>query len=343
MKRRIFKIAAAILMGLLLLAGGAGLVYVRFLDSALTEPRRVMIEKGWGVPQIARHLESRSAIPSAFWFVWLVRLDGPDGARLHAGEYQFEIGETPPVLLNRMKRGDVVRHRFTFPEGLNLREIAARLRSQGWEEADQRLADPGLPAKLGVQAPSLEGWLFPETYQFVRGDSLEELLTRMTRMTRKILDREWAQRAPEVNLTPLESLILASIIEKETGQAQERTRISAVFHNRLRRQMRLESDPTVIYGLPDFNGDITHRDLTNPTPFNTYVIRGLPPTPICNPGAASIHAALHPDQTEELYFVASGDGFHQFSKSYAEHRAKVNRYQRGNREGAGRRENDGRP
>ncbi|MBF0271996.1 MAG: endolytic transglycosylase MltG [Magnetococcales bacterium] len=323
--------------------GGASLVYLRFLDSSPDAPRRVMIEKGWGAQRIARHLESQGVISSAFWFAWLVRLEDSEPVRMHAGEYQFQAGETPVAVLTRLKNGDVVRHLFTFPEGLNLREIATRLRKQGWDEAEQRLSDPALPGKLGVAAPSLEGWLFPETYQFVRGDSIEELLARMTRMTRKILEREWDQRAPEVTLSPPEALVLASIIEKETGQSQERTRIAAVFHNRMRRHMRLESDPTVIYGIPNFNGDLTHRDLVTPTPFNTYVIPGLPPTPICNPGAASIHAALHPDQTEELYFVASGDGYHQFSKTYPEHRAKVNRYQKGQRDGAGAREKDGRP
>ncbi|MBF0190154.1 MAG: endolytic transglycosylase MltG [Magnetococcales bacterium] len=333
--------------------GGASLAYLRFLDTAPDAPRRVMIEKGWGAQRIARHLESQGVISSAFWFAWLARLhgsgsllarlDGSEPVRLHAGEYQFQAGETPSAVLLRMKNGDVVRHRFSFPEGLNLREIATRLRKQGWEEAEQRLSDPTLPGKLGVAAPSLEGWLFPETYQFVRGDSIEELLTRMIRMTRKILEREWEQRAPEITLSLPETLVLASIIEKETGQPQERTRIAAVFHNRLRRHMRLESDPTVIYGLPNFNGDLTHRDLATPTPFNTYTMHGLPPTPICNPGVASIHAALHPDSTEELYFVASGDGSHQFSKTYAEHRAKVNRYQKSQRDSARARDKDGRP
>ncbi|MBF0627421.1 MAG: endolytic transglycosylase MltG [Magnetococcales bacterium] len=337
MKRWWFRILTGLLAGALLLLGGATLAYLRFLDSPLGTPHRVMIEKGWSGQRILQHLESQGVIPSAFWFSWLMRFNGQTQVRIHAGEYQFETGETPEAILLRLQQGDVVRHRFSFPEGVTVREVAARLRKQGWEDAEQRLlADPALPGKLGVRAPSLEGWLFPETYQFVRGDSIEELLTRMIRITRKTLEQEWTKRADGVELTPQETLVLASIIEKETGQPQERTRISGVFHNRLRRHMRLESDPTVIYGLADFNGDLTHRDLTTPTPFNTYVIFGLPPTPICNPGAASIHAALHPDQTEELFFVATGDGGHQFSKSYAEHRAKVNRFQRGRREGDGR-------
>ncbi|MEO5344791.1 MAG: endolytic transglycosylase MltG [Magnetococcus sp. YQC-9] len=344
MKRWLQDVAFTLLLGGLIILGAIAYAFVEFLDTPSPVTRRVMIEKGWGPKKIALHLESQGVVNSSVWFGWLMRMHLPGSIRLHAGEYQIHAGESPASLLIRMEHGDVVRHRFSFPEGMTVEEVASRLRKHGWHEAEGRLKDAALPRKLGVTAPSLEGWLFPETYQYVRGDTIEEMLTRMVRMTKKVLEREWNARAPEMNLTPLEALTLASIIEKETGRAEERTRISGVFHNRLRKHMRLESDPTVIYGLPDFDGDLTRKDLATPTPFNTYVIHGLPPTPICNPGEASIHAALHPDATEELFFVATGDGTHQFSKTYAEHRAKVNRYQRGVRsEGSAAREKNVQP
>ncbi|MBF0614994.1 MAG: endolytic transglycosylase MltG [Magnetococcales bacterium] len=333
MKRWLFRIGAALVVIGLLVAAGAVFSYLRFVERALEQPQTVLVEKGWGIARIARELETQGVISSGFWFTVMIRLQESDAIRIPAGEYRFETGATPSRLLQQLKSGEVVRYRFSFPEGLTVREVAARLRKEGWHDAEQRLLkDPDLPARFGVTAPSLEGWLFPETYQYVRGDTLDEMIGRMIRQTRKVLEREWAGRAAAITLSPAETLVLASIIEKETGLAQERTRIAAVFHNRLRRQMRLESDPTVIYGIADFNGDLTHRDLATPTPFNTYTMAGLPPTPICNPGAASIHAALHPDQTEELYFVAIGDGRHHFSKTYAEHRAKVQQYQRKGRE-----------
>lgn len=331
MKRWILHIASIALLGGLIVLGAVAYAFVDFLNTPSPVTRRVMIDKGWGPKRIALHLESQGVVGSAVWFGLLMRMHRPGPIRLHAGEYQIDAGESPASLLIRMEHGDVVRHRFSFPEGVTVEEIAARLRKLGWTDAEQRVRETAFVRRIGVNAPSLEGWLFPETYQYVRGDTIEEVLTRMVRMTKKVLEREWSARAPEVNLTPLEALTLASIIEKETGRAEERGRISGVFHNRLRRHMRLESDPTVIYGLPDFDGDLTRKDLATPTPYNTYVIHGLPPTPICNPGAASIHAALHPEATEELFFVATGDGGHHFSKTYAEHRAKVNRYQRGGR------------
>ncbi|MBF0128130.1 MAG: endolytic transglycosylase MltG, partial [Magnetococcales bacterium] len=319
-----------LLAGFLSMGVGA-VLFVRFLETPLDGPRRVVIDKGWNLTRIARFLEAEGIVPSAQWFVLLGYFHHRRATRIHAGEYRFLPGETPPRILIRLEHGDVVRYQFSFPEGLTVREVAARMQEEGWKEALTLSRETALLKKLGLDAPSLEGWLFPETYFFVLGDTTLEMLARMTRMTRKVLHEEWRRRAPEVQLTPLQALTLASIIEKETGRASERQRISGVFHNRLRRHMRLESDPTVIYGLHDYRGDITRQHLLTPTPFNTYTQFGLPPTPICNPGQASIHAALHPEATEELFFVAQGDGSHVFAKSFAEHKQNVSRFQLGKR------------
>lgn len=312
-----------------LLVGIGTVLFSRFIDTPLETQQHVLIERGWNSSQIANALESQGVVTSARLFLLMAYLHEPKNLKLHAGEYQFEPGQTPPMVLDRLEKGDVVRYKFTFPEGLTVAEIVARMQEQGWKDAQPLSKDLDLLKKTGLAAPSLEGWLFPETYFYIRGDSALDMVMRMTRMTKKILDQEWSNRDTKINLTPLEALTLASIIEKETGKASERKRISGVFHNRLKRHMRLESDPTVIYGLAEFNGNITRQDLITATPFNTYTNFGLPPTPICNPGHASIHAALHPDQTEELFFVAKGDGSHLFSKSYEEHKINVNRYQKG--------------
>ncbi|MBF0295910.1 MAG: endolytic transglycosylase MltG [Magnetococcales bacterium] len=326
MTNRLHRILAGFLLVAFLAAGILSLLFIDFLTTPLASSRRVVIEKKWSLTRIAQFLEAEQVISSAHGFVLLAHFHRRN-IRLHAGEYRFEPGETPPRILIRLEQGDVVRYRFSFPEGLTAREVAARMEDQGWNEASTLIRDGALVKKLGLEAPALEGWLFPETYFFIRGESAMEMLARMTRTARVTLDREWANRDPGVDLTtPLQALILASIIEKETGLASERSRISGVFHNRLRRNMRLESDPTVIYGATDYQGDITRKHLTTPTPYNTYTRSGLPPTPICNPGRASIHAALHPERTDELFFVARGDGSHVFSGNFQEHKENVNRF-----------------
>ncbi|MEO5332280.1 MAG: endolytic transglycosylase MltG [Magnetococcus sp. YQC-5] len=330
-KRLILKIVLGVLITGSVILGGAAFSFWRFLNTPLETPKLVLIDKGWNLNRIAKFLEDQEVISSAQWFLLLVYYHDYQEKRpltLHAGEYQFIQGELPARILSRMQHGDVVRYKFSFPEGLTAKEIAARMLAQGWSDAPQLMQDAEVIKKLHLPAKVLEGWLFPETYFFTRGVSTFEMLSRMTRMTRKILDQEWPNRSPGYALTPQETLILASIIEKETGQASERNRISGVFHNRMRRNMRLESDPTVIYGLTDFTGDLTHNHLITPTPFNTYTNLGLPPSPICNPGLASIHAALHPDNHTELFFVAQGDGSHVFSKTFQEHKANVNRLQK---------------
>lgn len=326
-KRILLFIIAPTLVGAMLFGLWKGWEFKEFVDQPARSDVTLTIKKGWGLNKIARTLEAQGVTPSAKRFTLLTQHYGE--GYIQAGEYRIKAGETQLQILDRLRRGDVTRWRFGFPEGLNVKQIAQRMQKKGWADADVVAFDPDLPKKLGVQGDRLEGWLFPETYFFNAGDDALMLITRMVERTKEILAEEYAARDPAVKLTPYEALILASIIEKETGQAHERRRISAVFHNRLKKRMRLQTDPTVIYGIKDFDGDIKRKHLKEKTPYNTYVIRGLPPTPIANPGQASIHAALHPEENAPyLYFVAKGNGEHHFSKTLKEHNRNVTKYQK---------------
>lgn len=302
--------------------------YGRFLATPVAVQVDVLIEKGWSLQQAAATLEREGVITSARGLVVLGRL--APGEPIKAGEYRFLPGETPEVILERLRRGDVRKYKLVIPEGKTVKEVGALMAEAGWKEAPALLAAPDLILKLGLDAPALEGYLFPETYVYTQGDTALELVTRMLDEAREVLAAEWRERPESFPLTFQETLVLASIIEKETGLAGERPVIASVFHNRLKRRMPLQSDPTVIYGIADFDGNITRAHLEAETPYNTYRIPGLPPTPICNPGRASFHAALHPDQTPYLYFVANSDGSggHLFSTTLKEHNRNVDQHQR---------------
>lgn len=306
--------------------GGWGLIdFFRFMDQQVTTQSTMTVGKGWSLSKVSHVLEKKGIISSSRWFVLLARYH--KGGYVRAGEYAFYPGETPPSILMRLRNGEVMVHRISLPEGITVAEVSARMEQQ-WPEISQLMADPLLPKQLGVDSPSLEGWLFPETYHYQQSDSALDMLTRMVKQSRKIMDELWEKRDKTHTLNKFETLILASIIEKETGQKGERAHISAVFHNRLKRKMRLQTDPTVIYGIKNFDGNITRKHLRTPTPFNTYTQFGLPPTPICNPGRAAIHAAIHPNNSKDIFFVARGDGSHAFSQTLKEHEAFVDRYQR---------------
>ncbi|MBF0160684.1 MAG: endolytic transglycosylase MltG [Magnetococcales bacterium] len=334
-----------------LAGGGAALDFYRFLQRPLPAAVVLEIERGWPLARIAETLAQQGVVSDAHWFILLTRWRrlrlSPDGITqgpgIQAGEYAFAVGETPAVLLTRLIAGDQVVHRLVVPEGVTVAEIGTRMHALGWRGVEELLADPEMPKKLGVpQARTLEGWLFPSTYHYRRQDTAQEMLARMVKQAQQVLNEQWQLALQGENpspvrtlgWTPVDVLILASVIEKETGHASERARISAVFHNRLHKKMRLQSDPTVIYGIlqgaggATYDGNLTKKHLKEPTPYNTYTRLGLPPTPICNPGKAAIQAALHPEQVEDLYFVARGEGLHAFSKTLAEHEANVDRYQR---------------
>jgi UPF0755 protein len=195
----------------------------------------------------------------------------------------------------------------------------------------QSTLDKELLKKLGIQADTFEGYLFPDTYYFPKNVRRDQIIQTMVDRFRSVFNREWQARSKALGYSVHEIVTLASIIEKETGEGSERPVISSVFHNRLRRRMRLEADPTVIYGINNFNGDITRKDLETPTPYNTYKIEGLPPGPIASPGFASLSAALYPADTAYIFFVAKGDRTHHFSTTYKEHNRAVRKYQLKNR------------
>ena len=263
-------------------------------------------------------------------YAWF-RLSRQD-RQIKAGNYEIEPGTTPVSLLRKLARGEESLRALTLVEGWNWRQVRAALaREEGLRHELNALDDAALMQQLGRPGVAPEGRFFPDTYTYAKGSSDLAVLRRALHAMDRRLEAAWAQRAPD---TPLKSadqaLILASIVEKETGRAEDRAQIAGVFTNRLRVGMLLQTDPTVIYGLGEkFDGNLRRRDLTADTPWNTYTRSGLPPTPIAMPGKASLLAAVQPQATRALYFVAKGDGTSHFSASLEEHNRAVNRYQRG--------------
>lgn len=287
------------------------------------------IEPGTSFGELAHDLHERGVIRQPLYWLALARLRGSTGG-IKAGEYRVEGPISPVQLLDQFVRGKTVQLSLTIPEGWTWRQLRQTLAE------DPRIAqtlgdDVDVMARLGHPGIQPEGWFFPDTYHFSRGTTDLEFLGRAFEHMWTRLHDEWAGRTEGLPLnSPYEALILASIVEKETGVAGERPLIAAVFLSRLRRGMRLQTDPTVIYGMGGaYEGNVRARDLREDTPYNTYVHKGLPPTPIALPGGEAIHAVLHPAPTDALYFVAKGDGSHYFSKTYGEHRKAVVKYQLG--------------
>jgi UPF0755 protein len=287
-----------------------------------------VVDPGSSPRTVARTLNT-SGIP--MWedgFVWLARLSGRD-KRIKAGSYQAMQGDTPWRLLERMARGDMTQRQITFVEGWTFKQIRQAIREN--PDIKQTLGDADdaeLLRRLGSSAPSMEGLIFPDTYVFTPGTTDFDLLRRGYQEGQRILDRIWAERDPGLPLaTPYDALILASIIEKETGDSADRGRVAGVFINRLREGMPLQTDPTVIYGMGDaYQGRIRRRDLQTDTPWNTYTRAGLPPTPIDSPGRAALLAAVRPAHHNYLYFVSRGNGTSEFSATLSDHNRNVSRY-----------------
>ena len=321
-----------ILLPVLFLVIGAGLWYRFYLTTAAPGSGEVIvvIPKGTGVRGIGGLLAANGILKNDIRYLCLVYFSGLK-SRLQAGEYSIPLGLTPPEVLQLLATGSTLRHHVTIPEGADLEQIAALFEKDGWIKRDRFLAlvqDVAFIKKMGIDALNLEGYLFPETYTLVRYETDESSVIRMMvnrfHQVWKELD---IQETHGLNSHQL--LTLASIVEKETGAAAERPLIARVFFNRLSRKMRLQSDPTVIYGIRDFNGNLTRADLKKETPYNTYVIPALPPGPICSPGRAALEAVLRPADSEALYFVSKNDGTHIFSTTLADHNRAVQTYQRG--------------
>ena len=289
----------------------------------------VSVAPGESFGMLSARLEKAGVITSDIRFKIIARLSGDD-KRLRAGEYALSTAMSPLEIIDILANGKVLLHRLTIPEGYTIDQVAAEVEKAGLASAEEfsRLArDPSLVTELQLEGPSLEGYLFPDTYHFPREVSARGIITTMVSAYQSLVTDEWRNRAHELDLSIHDIVTLASIIEKETGAPSERPIIASVFHNRLKKRMRLESDPTVIYGIESFDGNITRRHLSSATPYNTYVIRGLPPGPIANPGRAALEAALYPAETDYLFFVSKKDGTHYFSKTIAEHTEAVRKYQ----------------
>lgn len=315
----------------LVLLAGAGMLYYRWCVRPLPiqQSRTIIVQPGAPLSDTADKLATAGVLHSAWDLVWLARIEGKTTA-VRAGEYALPAHITTARLLGIIVSGKVVLHSFTIVDGWTFREFFARLEDDPLLKHDLAgLSDAEIMKRIGHSGENPEGRFFPETYKFPRGTTDSAFLKRAYNLMQRHLADEWASRDADMSLkTPYQSLILASIIEKETGLASEMRRIAGVFVRRLRRGMRLGSDPTVIYGLGKaYNGDITARDLRTDTPYNTYTRKGLPPTPISLPSLAALHAAMHPQRGDALYFVSKGDGSHEFSATFEEHRKAVKKYQ----------------
>jgi len=305
----------------------------------LQEPQRVevKVERGEPLSAIVQRLKDHGVISNERLFSFWARLWGLD-KKIHWGLYRFELPLPPRQVLDQMQLGKGVFHRVTVPEGLTVREIAELLEKAAIADKERFLAEaakPNLLSLVGRKGKGIEGYLFPNTYYFTPFVTEKDILIAMVEQFRASFNSRLEEQAREMGLDVHQAVTLASLIEKETGVDEERPLISAVFHNRLRARIPLQSDPTVIYGMKRFSGTLTRKDLRNPTPYNTYRIPGLPPGPICSPGLASLRAALQPARVPYLYFVSRNDGSHVFSVSLAEHNRAVRMYRSGKRGRAG--------
>lgn len=326
MKRALLVLFFALAMG-----GAAGAVFY-FSEASyrgFESETFVKLDRGTGTAGIGKTLAEAGVLRYS-WLIWIERLRNP-GAKIQAGEYRFDRAATPQDVYLRLARGDVFYFEFTVPEGSNIFDIAAALQQQGVmtaEEFQQAASDPALIQDLAPSAPTLEGFLFPSTYRLTHSTTPADLCKQMTDAFR----RQWRKIGPG-GADVLETVTLASLVEKETGVAEERPLVAGVFWNRLQRRMRLECDPTTIYAaLLDnrYSGVIHKSDLASGNPYNTYQHAGLPPGPIANPGVGSMEAALRPAQTDYLYFVAKpGGGGHNFSSDLRAHSQATKAYRRG--------------
>jgi len=330
------RVRLALVVLLLLVAGIAAYFYRDYREFAsaplprLTETTPVDVPLGTSVAGVVRILEQRGIATGNPWY-WraLARELGVAG-RLHAGEYALDPGLTPTALLKKMAAGDVLQHRFTIVEGWTFKQLRAALaQDEGLQQTLAAVDDAEVMRRLQSGGAPPEGWFLPETYSYVKGMSDFDILHRSHEAMSKLLDEAWAAHPPDLALeSPYQVLTLASIVEKETARAEERPQIAGVFLHRLKLGMRLQTDPTVIYGLgARYDGNLHRRDLDADTPYNTYTRDGLPPTPIALPGKAAVEAVIHPAPTDALYFVARGDGTHEFSATLDAHNRAVTRYQ----------------
>ncbi|HEX6768031.1 MAG TPA: endolytic transglycosylase MltG [Candidatus Binatia bacterium] len=292
-------------------------------------PTEVRVEPGDSFATVTRKLREQQVISNGLFFSLWARFNGSE-KKIHQGLYRFESSVAPWEVLERLVTGKGIFHSVTIPEGLTIKEIADLLDKMQIADREKFLAaaaDPSLLSALGLGDRGLEGYLFPSTYHFTPATPERDIIMAMAEQFRKSSQPLLAKAGSTVKLNAHELLTLASIVEKETGVEAERGPVAAVFYNRLKRQMPLQSDPTVIYGLKNFDGNLTKKDLRDDNPYNTYRIGALPPGPICNPSLSSIKAVLNPPDVPYLYFVSKNDGTHTFSETIEEHNQAVKTYQ----------------
>ncbi len=296
---------------------------------ALGVHKTVIVPPGQGFKATLTTLNSQNIITDKRRFTLLARYKGVD-KKIQAGEYELSGAMTVQKIIDVLVGGKVRLYKFTVPEGFNLRQIAQVIADAGLADAarfHEAATDKTLVQAMGLAADTFEGYLFPDTYHFPKGTQIRKIIATMLQRFQTVFKPQWHARAQELKLTPHQVVTMASIIEKETGAPAERPLIASVIHNRLKKRMRLEVDPTVIYGIPDFDGNLTRKHLRTRTPYNTYVIRGLPPGPIASPGAKALEAALYPAKTDFLYFVSKKDTTHHFSSNIRDHNRAVRKYQ----------------
>lgn len=292
-----------------------------------------VVEEGKGVQSIAQNLKEEGIIKKTWPFLLGYKIYFSSDS-LKAGEYELTLPLSTIKILRILSEGDVYFHPVTIPEGLTRREIAHHLESLGIVKEEDFLEASTKTELLGsydIEAENLEGYLFPETYHLTRGIPAESIVATLVNQFKSVFTEEWRKRAIEINMTPRKVVILASLIEKETSIPEERKLVSAVFHTRLRIKMKLDCDPTIIYAMKEqgiYEGRLLKKHLKLDSPYNTYLNRGLPPGPICNPGKAALEAALYPSGEKYIYFVSRNDGSHIFSRTFDEHQRAVRKYQR---------------
>jgi len=292
----------------------------------------VVIKKGQSLNRIAANLEDQNLVISRSLFKWGSIFLGKRRS-IKSGDYEIKGRVSAYAVIHLLSKGTTILKKVTIPEGLRMIEVFELLSKSGLGSLENYHKYSRQEAFIqslgfGVSITSLEGFLFPETYKFSKDTSAQTVLRAMVKAFFENIPKDYTSLANSVKLTNYEAIVLASIIEKETGASSERKLIASVFHNRLKKNMKLQTDPTVIYGIKNFNGNLTRKQLRTRTPYNTYMVKGLPPTPIANPGLAALMAAVNPAETDYLFFVAKGDGTHKFTNNYRDHDHAVTKYQR---------------
>ncbi|MBE9528237.1 MAG: endolytic transglycosylase MltG [Proteobacteria bacterium] len=330
--KRIYKILIVIAaLGLAFVVTHLHIISTYPVDVGVGEVKTVTIPRGTNFANVAKKLKDAGLIRDVDDFLLVARLMRAT-TKAKAGEYELKTSMGAREIINALERGEVMNHPVTIPEGYNLAEIAGALVKAGIIDEPTRFVelakDSATAASLGIESITVEGFLFPDTYNFTRDMDGKEVISAMVERFKAVYYPGLDTRAKARGMNTLEVVTLASIIEKETGAGHERPLISAVFHNRLAKKIRLQSDPTVIYGIKDFDGNLTKKHLQTRAPYNTYRVGGLPPTPIASPGRASLEAAIEPAKADYIYFVSRNDGTHHFSTTLREHINAVNKYQK---------------